>query len=106
MERGGSDFEGEADQGHDDGQIKDRFGSPRAGLNARPDGIQVKTAADSIDQADAKKSKGGGDSTEKEVFQCGFGRCGTGLFKGGQRVEGNADQFERDKYDKKIAGTD
>ena len=67
---------------------------------------EVGGVGEAVEQAESEEQKGGGHSAEEEVLQCGFQRLQAALAEGGEDVEREAEEFERDEDDQQILGAD
>ena len=61
---------------------------------------------EAVQQAESEEQESGGHAAEEEVFECGFPGLQAALAEGGEDVEGEAEQLERDEDDEQILRAD
>src|SRR5438270_13830981 len=95
MKRRGSDFESEADKGHDDpGEQK---GRERLRSETFSDGGKTGCARHAINETQPKESKSAGGAAKEEILQAGFSRSDVGFVERSHEIKRQAGKFESDK---------
>ena len=79
------DFEGKADQGHDDADGEKWLDRKRGQLLTNRG--QGSGPGHTVNQTDAKKREGAGGAAEEKIFQSGFSRADIGFIESSQHIE-------------------
>ena len=89
------DFEGEADQSHDDsGEQKGREKLARKTFS---DGGKTGCARHAINETQPKESKSAGGAAKEEILQAGFSRSDVGFVERSHEIKRQAGKFESGK---------
>src|SRR5437763_14245128 len=92
MKRRSCDFEGEADEGHDNaGKQKRR---ERLRSKAFRDGGQTSRARHAINESQPKESKSAGGTAKEKILQAGFGGSDIGSAECGHKIKRKPGKLE------------
>ena len=100
----GGDLEAEADRGGDDGDGEERVES--GAVNRGGDAREAGGVGEAVEQAEAEEQEGRGHSAEEVVLHGGFPGLQAALVEGGEGVEREAQEFQRDEDDQQVLRCD
>ena len=95
MKRRGSDFEREANEGHNDADNEKRL--HRGGGQFLPNCGEPGRARHAVDEADSEKRECARRAAEQEIFQARFGGADIAFVERGQDIQRETREFEPDE---------